>query len=100
MRHRGAPRELPASFGRRAGSWRRLRLRLRLLFRPRGLTSLGARAIQEMLEQLGVLHGHAALGAFRPKLADRRSKGGLSFFSTWWCAPPLFPLVRHDREFT
>src|SRR5438270_10015299 len=55
-----------------SSSWlcfrRRLRGDGRLLRRPLRLTDLGTGTIQQVLEQLGVLHGHSTLGAPCPEL--------------------------------
>src|SRR5690349_19273477 len=68
MRHRGAPWASAASLSLALRCRRRVRLRVGLLRGPFGLPDLGARAIQEVLEQLGVLYGHAAFRAFGPEL--------------------------------
>src|SRR4051812_45776132 len=54
-------------------------LRLRCLLRcPLRLTSLSPRTLEKMLEQLGVLHGHAALGTLCPELPCLCLRGPLS----------------------
>src|SRR3954471_20871895 len=78
------------------GIWFDVRLRRSLLRLPFGLPSVGARTIQKVVEQHGVLDRHAALGAFRPELTGTprhrpfpalSGRGGRTF--------PLFVVVGH-----